>query len=207
MGSLDEQALFYLRSRGMPEHEARALLMQAFVGEVVDRIEHEGAREAVARLGGVAAGGAGMNAPIAELKAFDVQAIRAQFPILQRQVNGKPLIYLDSGASAQKPLAVIDAMTGLMEHSYANVHRGLHTLANETTDAYEAARAACSGLINAADANEIVFTKGATEAINLVASGLGQSLPAGRRDRASPRWSTTPTSCPGTSCASAWALC
>jgi cysteine desulfurase/selenocysteine lyase len=110
--------------------------------------------------------------------AFDVEAARAQFPILSRQVNGKPLIYLDSAASAQKPRAVIEAMTRAMEHSYANVHRGLHTLANETTEAYEAARQSVATLLNA-DLNEIVFTKGATEAINLVAAGLGQSLQAG----------------------------
>jgi len=68
--------------------------------------------------------------------AFDAEAIRAEFPILGRQVSGKPLVYLDSAASAQKPRAVIAAMTQAMEHSYANVHRGLHTLANETTDAF-----------------------------------------------------------------------
>ncbi|WP_411286783.1 aminotransferase class V-fold PLP-dependent enzyme, partial [Phenylobacterium sp.] len=72
--------------------------------------------------------------------AFDAQAARAEFPILQRQINGKPLVYLDSAASAQKPRAVIEAMTWAMENSYANVHRGLHTLANETTEAFEAAR-------------------------------------------------------------------
>jgi cysteine desulfurase/selenocysteine lyase len=110
--------------------------------------------------------------------AFDVDAVRAQFPILQRQVNGKPLVYLDSAASAQKPRAVIDAMTAVMEGSYANVHRGLHTLANETTDAYEAARKSIARFINAAE-SEIVFTKGGTEAVNLVASGLGASLQAG----------------------------
>ncbi len=110
--------------------------------------------------------------------AFDVEAVRKQFPILTRQVNGKPLVYLDSAASAQKPRAVIEAMTRAMEHSYANVHRGLHTLANETTEAYEAARQSVATLLNA-ELNEIVFTKGATEAINLVASGLGQSLKAG----------------------------
>ena len=110
--------------------------------------------------------------------AFDAQAIRAQFPILSRQVNGKPLVYLDSAASAQKPRAVIDAMTHAMEHSYANVHRGLHTLANETTDAYEGARRSAAGFIGA-DIGEIVFTKGATEAINLVAAGLGASLNPG----------------------------
>ncbi|HVY34169.1 MAG TPA: cysteine desulfurase [Caulobacteraceae bacterium] len=119
-----------------------------------------------------------MNAP-ANLQAFDVEAARAQFPILGREVHGKPLIYLDSGASAQKPQAVIDAMSGLMQRAYANVHRGLHTLANETTDAYEAARRSAQGLINAASPNEVVFTHGTTESINLVASGLGQSIAPG----------------------------
>ena len=110
--------------------------------------------------------------------AFDPQAARAEFPILRRQVNGKPLVYLDSAASAQKPRAVIEAMTWAMENAYANVHRGLHTLANETTEAYEAARVAVTRLLGA-DAGEIVFTKGATEAINLVAAGLGRDLKPG----------------------------
>ncbi len=110
---------------------------------------------------------------------FDVAAARAQFPILSREVNGRPLIYLDSAASAQKPRAVIAAMTQAMEGSYANVHRGLHTLANETTEAYEAARESVRRLLNAAHAEEIVFTKGATEAINLVAATFGRSLAAG----------------------------
>ncbi|MBQ1540522.1 cysteine desulfurase [Caulobacter sp. CCUG 60055] len=111
--------------------------------------------------------------------AFDVAAVREQFPILKRTVNGKPLVYLDSAASAQKPRAVIEAMVGVMEGSYANVHRGLHTLANETTEAYEKARESVRRLINAESASEIVFTKGATEAINLVASSFGQGLQAG----------------------------
>lgn len=110
--------------------------------------------------------------------AFDAEAIRAEFPILGRQVNGKPLVYLDSAASAQKPRAVIDAMAQAMEHSYANVHRGLHTLANETTEAYEGARKKVAAFIGAEPA-EIAFTKGGTEAINLVAAGLGASLQAG----------------------------
>ncbi|MDB5441912.1 MAG: aminotransferase, class [Phenylobacterium sp.] len=110
--------------------------------------------------------------------AFDAEAIRADFPILAREVNGKPLVYLDSAASAQKPRAVIAAMTQAMEHSYANVHRGLHTLANETTDAYEGARKKVAAFIGA-EPNEIVFTKGGTEAINLVAAGLGATLGAG----------------------------
>ncbi len=110
---------------------------------------------------------------------FDVDKAREQFPILKREVNGRPLIYLDSGASAQKPRVVIEAMTAAMEQSYANVHRGLHTLANETTEAYEKARESVRGLLNAQSADEIVFTKSATESINLVASSFGQSLSAG----------------------------
>ncbi len=111
--------------------------------------------------------------------AFDAEAIRAEFPILQRQVNGKPLVYLDSAASAQKPRAVIEAMTKAMEGSYANVHRGLHTMANETTEAYEAARVSVARFLNAASPNEIVFTKGGTEAINLVAASFGLGLREG----------------------------
>ncbi|WP_454716247.1 aminotransferase class V-fold PLP-dependent enzyme [Caulobacter segnis] len=110
--------------------------------------------------------------------ALDIEAIRAQFPILQRTVHGKPLIYLDSAASAQKPDAVLDAMTGLARTSYANVHRGLHTLANETTEAYEKARETVAKFINA-EPTEVVWTKSATEAVNLVASSFGLSLNAG----------------------------
>ena len=110
---------------------------------------------------------------------FDVQAIRKQFPILSRAVHGKPLVYFDNAASAQKPDVVIDAMAGAMRNSYANVHRGLHTLANETTQAYETARGAVRRLINAASPDEIVFTKGGTEAINIVAAGLGASIKPG----------------------------
>jgi cysteine desulfurase / selenocysteine lyase len=111
--------------------------------------------------------------------AFDVAAIRAQFPILGRTVHGRPLVYLDNAASAQKPDAVIDAMSMVMRTSYANVHRGLHTLANEATQAYEHAREAVRRLIHARDANEIVFARGATHAINIVAAGLGARLRPG----------------------------
>lgn len=108
---------------------------------------------------------------------FDVEAARADFPILSRVMRDKPLVYLDSGASAQKPNAVIDAMSHAMRYSYANVHRGLHTLANETTDAYEAGRETVARFINA-KVDEIVFTKSATEAINLVAYSWGERLSA-----------------------------
>jgi cysteine desulfurase/selenocysteine lyase len=110
---------------------------------------------------------------------FDVNAIRKQFPILSRQVHGRPLVYFDNAASAQKPAAVIDAMSDVMRGSYANVHRGLHTLANETTLAYEGAREAVRALINAATPEEIIFTKGGTEAINIVAAGIGASIKPG----------------------------
>ena len=111
--------------------------------------------------------------------SFDPYAIREQFPILSRQVNGRPLVYLDSAASAQKPRAVMAAMTHASETAYANVHRGLHTLANETTEAYENAREAVRRLLNAGSAEEIIFTKGCTDAVNLVASSFGRSLKPG----------------------------
>jgi cysteine desulfurase / selenocysteine lyase len=110
---------------------------------------------------------------------FDPHAARAQFPIFERKINGHPLVYLDSAASAQKPKAVIDALAQRMATSYANVHRGLHTLANETTEAYEGARKTVARYLNAATPEEIVFTKGGTEAINLVAATLGRTFAAG----------------------------
>jgi cysteine desulfurase/selenocysteine lyase len=102
---------------------------------------------------------------------FDVNAVRADFPILSRQVNGKPLTYLDNGASAQKPQVVIDAITHAYSHEYANVHRGLHYLSNLATDKYEAVRGTVARFLNAANENEIVFNSGTTEGINLVAYG------------------------------------
>lgn len=98
---------------------------------------------------------------------YDVTRIRADFPILHRQVNGKPLVYLDNGASAQKPQVVIDAVTQAYSHEYANVHRGLHYLSNLATDRYEAVRGKIARFLNGAE-DEIIFTTGATEGINLV---------------------------------------
>lgn len=112
-------------------------------------------------------------------RKFDLDAIRQEFPILSREINGKPLVYLDNAASAQKPNAVIDAMGNQMRTAYANVHRGLHTLANETTEAFEAAREQVRGFINAPSVDEIIFTKGGTEAINLVASGIAAEIAPG----------------------------
>ncbi len=103
--------------------------------------------------------------------AYDIEKIRADFPILAREVHGKPLVYLDNGASSQKPQAVIDAVNHVYSSEYANVHRGLHFLSNATTDAYEKSRETVRKFLNAPSVDEIVFTKGTTEAINLVAYG------------------------------------
>ena len=110
---------------------------------------------------------------------FKIDDIRAQVPILSREVNGHPLAYLDNAASAQKPLAVMNAMTEQMSGSYANVHRGLHTMANETTEAFEAARSKVANFLNAPSSNNIVFTRGATEALNLCAYGLSHMIEPG----------------------------
>jgi len=99
---------------------------------------------------------------------YDVNRIRADFPILAREVNGRPLVYLDNGASAQKPRCVIDAMTHFYEQEYANVHRGLHYLSNVATEKYESVRGTVARFLNAPSEEEIVFTTGSTEAINLV---------------------------------------
>jgi cysteine desulfurase/selenocysteine lyase len=107
---------------------------------------------------------------------LDVDAIRAEFPILRQTVRGKPLVFLDSAASAQKPRAVIDAMVSAMETQYANVHRGLHWMSERTTDAYEGARDAAGRLINARDRREIVFVRNSTEALNLVAHSYGRGV-------------------------------
>ncbi len=103
--------------------------------------------------------------------SYDVNAIRADFPILAREVNGKPLTYLDNGASAQKPQVVIDAISQAYSMEYANVHRGLHYLSNLATEKYEGVRATIATFLGAKDEDEIVFTSGTTEAINLVAYG------------------------------------
>ncbi len=110
---------------------------------------------------------------------YDVEAIRRDFPILETVVYGKPLVYLDNGASAQKPRQVLDVIQDSYAHSYANVHRGLHFLSNKATDAFELAREKVRGFLNAAHADEIVFTRSATESINLVSYGLADDIGEG----------------------------
>jgi len=107
---------------------------------------------------------------------MNVNAIREQFPILHQEINGHPLVYLDSAATSQKPRSVIDAITRYYEWDNANVHRGVHTLGSRATEAYEGARAKVASFLNAASEEEIVFTRGTTTAINLVASSYARSV-------------------------------
>jgi cysteine desulfurase/selenocysteine lyase len=118
-----------------------------------------------------------MNAPVPT--TYDVEAIRRDFPILGRTVYGKPLTYLDNGASAQKPKVVIDAVAHAYTDEYSNVHRGLHFLSNAATEKYEEARETVRRFLNAERVEEIVFAKNATEAINLVAASLGMDFGEG----------------------------
>lgn len=106
---------------------------------------------------------------------YCLASLRAEFPILQQQVNGKPLVYLDNAATSQKPLAVIEAMNHYYRHTNANIHRGLHSLSQAATDAHELARQKVQKFINAQYSEEVIFTRGATEAINLVAYSWGRS--------------------------------
>lgn len=111
--------------------------------------------------------------------SLDVQAIRAQFPILEREIDGKPLVYLDNAATTQKPQAVLDAIMSFYTTTNANVHRGAHALSDEATRLYENARSDVARFINANQREEVIWTAGATEAINLVAKGLAQQLQPG----------------------------
>ena len=111
--------------------------------------------------------------------SLDIQALRAQFPILQREVDGKPLVYLDNAATTQKPQVVLDAIIDFYTTTNANVHRGAHSLSDEATRRYEKARDDVAAFINANTREEVIWTAGTTEAINLVARGLGQLLKAG----------------------------
>ena len=122
------------------------------------------------------ANGMNMISPVSFSGALDVERVRADFPILGQTVRGKPLVFLDSAASAQKPRAVIQAMSHAMETQYANVHRGLHWMSERTTDAYEGTRDAVARLLNAPSRDEIVFTRNTTEAINLVAHCYGRGI-------------------------------
>ena len=110
---------------------------------------------------------------------FDVEAVRRDFPILSQQVNGKPLVYLDNGASSQRPEAVLEAMDRYYRQIHSNVHRGAHTLGDRATSAFEGAREKVQKFLNAPSSRQIIWTRGTTEAINLVANGLAEKLKPG----------------------------
>lgn len=133
-----------------------------------------------------------MSSPVsaADARALDAEALRADFPILRQEVNGHPLVYLDSGATSQKPQAVIDAEVEFLTRTNSAVHRGAHTLAAESTDAFEDAREAVAGFVGA-DAEQLVWTSGATAGLNLIAYAIGNAT-AGRGAPASARFALKP---------------
>jgi len=124
--------------------------------------------------------------------------LRSDFPVLHQQVHGKPLVYLDNAATSHKPRTVIEAIARYYERDNSNVHRGLHALSMRATDAYEAARARVARFINAAEPSEVIFTRGTTESINVIARGLTGRLRPGMSFWP-PRWSIIPTWCHGSS--------
>ena len=180
-GTLDDTHLFYLRSRGLDEATARALLTFAFCRDVIGRVPLAPVREAAeAIVAGVlpdrdADPGCRLMAAAREAAvALDLARVRADFPVLARRINGHPLAYLDNAASSQQPSAVIDAVADYARAHHANVHRGVHTLSQEATAMYEGAREKARRFVNAAATAEIVFVRGTTEAINLVAQSYGR---------------------------------
>jgi cysteine desulfurase/selenocysteine lyase len=133
---------------------------------------------------------------------FDVAAVRRHFPVLARMVRGRPLAYLDNGASAQRPAAVIDAVDDYERRHHANIHRGVHTLSQEATALYEAARDRLTQFINARSRHEVIFVRGTTEAINLVAQSYARPRLVPGDEILITHLETTPTSCRGRWCAS-----
>lgn len=165
IGRIDDEQMFYLQSRGIRQQEARHMILYAFAAELTEAIHDSALKQQVLARIGQRLPGAGMT--------FPVEKVRADFPILQREVNGLPLAYLDSAASAQKPNQVIDAESAFYRHGYAAVHRGIHTLSAQATESMENVRKQASRFINARSAEELVFVRGTTEGINLVANSWG----------------------------------
>jgi cysteine desulfurase/selenocysteine lyase len=130
---------------------------------------------------------------------FDIQAVRRDFPILKERVNGQPLVWLDNAATTQKPQAVIDRVSYFYEHENSNIHRAAHELAARSTDAYEKARDTVAKFMNASSSAEIVFARGTTEAINLVAQSWGRNISSRGMRSSSLGWSITPISYRGNS--------
>ena len=203
-GDLDEDLLFYLSARGIPPGRGRVAADSG-----VRRRGGGGDRACAAArgadgAGGGVAGGEGMMHPAVTNGSYDVDRIRADFPALAMQVYGKPLVYLDNAASAQKPQAVLDRLQRAYTAQYANVHRGLHYLANEATEAYEGARETVRGL-SQRRARRKRSSSPATPPRRSTSSPIRSAASASRQATrsCSRSWSTIPTSCRGISCASA----
>ncbi len=189
-------------SRGIPKAEAESMLVRGFLEEVLDPIENE--ELACSALEGV------VEKWLVCVTFNSAKTDPARdFPILEEKIHGKRLVYLDSGASAQKPNAVLDKMDWAHRHAYANVHRGLHTLANRATEAYEDGRKTVRAFPRTpAGPKKSSSRVRRPKAINLVASSFAGPRDQARATRSSSRsWSTIPTSCRGTSTASARARC
>ena len=165
VGQLEPKSVFYLQSRGIDQKSATALLTFAFANEVIERIKLEPIRTELTELiAGQLLSGLEELVWLTALNTapatFDIERIRADFPILHKPVSGHPLVYLDNGASTQKPQSVIDAISAYYQNDNANVHRGIHELSQRATDKFEAARAAVQQFINADSEAEIIFTSG-----------------------------------------------
>ena len=136
---------------------------------------------------------------VKEMKNWDVESVRKDFPVLHREVNGKPLVYLDNAASSQVPQMVIDRGSKYLAEEHSNVHRGVHYLSQHATNAYEAAREKVKRFINAREAAECIFVRGCTEGVNLAASSYGRRFINEGDGSSFRRWSTIRTSFPGRS--------
>ena len=212
-GHIDEDIVFYMRSRGLDLEMASSLLIQGFASEIIEAVQLEPFRAYLDRTflgalpnhfypeqrtrsvdnlvlpedssmfrvkkfgGNIMTSADPMASQAASGKvagAFDVARIREEFPILKQQVHGKPLVYLDNAATSQKPQVVIDTLTRYYTTENSNVHRGVHQLSVQATEEYEGARAKVRRLLNASDDREIIFVRGTTEGINLVAQSYGR---------------------------------
>jgi cysteine desulfurase / selenocysteine lyase len=171
LGQISEEELFYLQSRGVSRQQATSLIVQGFFDTILQSMGEHGDRircDTFAHLQG----------RMQELEPLDVAKLRAEFPILQQQFGGKPLVYLDTAASAQKPREVLEAMRQFYEQSYANVHRGIYSLAEQATASYEEARETMAQFINA-QPEEVIFTRGTTDGLNMIARAITQTLQEG----------------------------
>ena len=172
VGELDDEQLFYLNSRGIAMDKAREILIKAFLEDIVIQSVDEPLHDFIFNEANT-----GLSSIIKKMKSlnndkYDVNKIKAQFPALNRTVWDKPLVYLDSAASMQKPQRVLDAINKNYSFNYSNVHRGLHKLSEEATSNYEGARRKIANFINCNE-KEVIFTSGATAAINLIAYSWG----------------------------------